>query len=141
VSTQRRGSDNDVDAEVVLVDRHDYHAFQPLLHQLATGLLETTAVGHALRHLVGHHDNTVCSQEPGDTGQRREGSCDLAPPDVLVCRPAAKPASTSKPSKRPDRPEPDPSVAHDRPAAATTPHNTTTNPANQRKSRVTATSF
>ena len=31
------------DAEVVLVDRHDYHTFQPLLYQLATGLLETTA--------------------------------------------------------------------------------------------------
>jgi NADH dehydrogenase len=26
------------DAEVVLVDRHDYHTFQPLLYQLATGL-------------------------------------------------------------------------------------------------------
>jgi NADH dehydrogenase FAD-containing subunit len=37
------------DAEVVLVDRHDYHTFQPLLYQLATGLLETTAVGHSLR--------------------------------------------------------------------------------------------
>ena len=29
------------DADVVLVDRHDYHTFQPLLYQLATGLLET----------------------------------------------------------------------------------------------------
>jgi NADH:quinone reductase (non-electrogenic) len=49
----------DADAEVVLVDRHDYHTFQPLLYQLATGLLETTAVGHSLRDLVGHHDNTA----------------------------------------------------------------------------------
>ena len=47
------------DAEVVLVDRHDYHTFQPLLYQLATGLLEVTAVGHSLRDLVGHHDNTT----------------------------------------------------------------------------------
>ena len=31
----------DADAEVVLVDRHDYHTFQPLLYQLASGLLET----------------------------------------------------------------------------------------------------
>ena len=37
----------DADAEVVLVDRHDYHTFQPLLYQLATGLLETTG-GRAL---------------------------------------------------------------------------------------------
>ena len=49
----------DADAEVVLVDRHDYHTFQPLLYQLATGLLETTAVGHSLRDLVerpGEHE-------------------------------------------------------------------------------------
>ena len=49
----------DADAEVVLVDRHDYHTFQPLLYQLATGLLEETAVGHSLRDLVGHQKNTV----------------------------------------------------------------------------------
>jgi len=47
------------DAEVVLVDKHDYHTFQPLLYQLATGLLETTAVGHSLRDLLSRHDNTV----------------------------------------------------------------------------------
>jgi NADH dehydrogenase len=49
----------DADAEVVLVDRHNYHTFQPLLYQLATGLIETTAVGHSLRDLVGHQDNTA----------------------------------------------------------------------------------
>jgi NADH dehydrogenase len=47
------------DAEVVLVDRHDYHTFQPLLYQLATGLLDTTAVGHSLRDLLSRHDNTA----------------------------------------------------------------------------------
>ena len=46
-------------AEVVLVDRHDYHTFQPLLYQFATGLLETTAVGHSLRDLLSRHGNTV----------------------------------------------------------------------------------
>ena len=45
-------------AEVVLVDRHDYHTFQPLLYQLATGLLETTAVGHSLRDLLERQENT-----------------------------------------------------------------------------------
>jgi NADH dehydrogenase len=48
----------DADADVVLVDRHDYHTFQPLLYQLATGLLETTAVGHSLRDLLSRHENT-----------------------------------------------------------------------------------
>jgi NADH:quinone reductase (non-electrogenic) len=52
----------DAEAEVVVVDRHDYHTFQPLLYQLASGLLETTAVGHSLRDLVGHQDNTTVHQ-------------------------------------------------------------------------------
>jgi NADH dehydrogenase len=47
------------DADVVLVDRHDYHTFQPLLYQLATGLLETTAVGHSLRDLVHGQENAT----------------------------------------------------------------------------------
>ena len=47
------------DAEVVLVDRHDYHTFQPLLYQYATGLLDTTGVGHSLRDLLERHRNTT----------------------------------------------------------------------------------
>jgi NADH dehydrogenase len=47
------------DADVLLVDRHDYHTFQPLLYQLATGLLEPSAVGHALRDLVHDQDNVT----------------------------------------------------------------------------------
>jgi NADH:quinone reductase (non-electrogenic) len=50
------------DADVVLVDRHDYHTFQPLLYQLATGLLEQTAVGHSLRDLVERQENTTVHQ-------------------------------------------------------------------------------
>jgi NADH:quinone reductase (non-electrogenic) len=49
----------DADADVVVVDRHDYHTFQPLLYQLATGLLEQTAVGHSLRDLVARQENTT----------------------------------------------------------------------------------
>jgi len=52
----------DADADVVLVDRHDYHTFQPLLYQLATGLLEQTAVGHSLRDLIEEHENTTVRQ-------------------------------------------------------------------------------
>src|SRR5262245_63885369 len=51
------------DVDVVLVDRHDYHTFQPLLYQLATGLLEQTAVGHSLRDLLSHHENIVVHQD------------------------------------------------------------------------------
>src|SRR5262245_37570850 len=51
------------DADVVLVDKHDYHTFQPLLYQLATGLLEQTAVGHSLRDLLHDQDNTTIHQD------------------------------------------------------------------------------
>jgi NADH dehydrogenase len=53
----------DADVDVVLVDRNDYHTFQPLLYQLATGLLETTAVGHSLRDLVHDQENTRVHQD------------------------------------------------------------------------------
>ena len=52
------------DVDVVVVDRHDYHTFQPLLYQFATGLLETTAVGHSLRDLVKDQDNAVIHTAP-----------------------------------------------------------------------------
>jgi len=54
----------DADVDVVVVDKHDYHTFQPLLYQLATGLLETTAVGHSLRDLVKHQDNATIHMAP-----------------------------------------------------------------------------
>jgi NADH:quinone reductase (non-electrogenic) len=52
----------DAGADVVLVDKHDYHTFQPLLYQCATGLLETTAVGHSLRDLVHDQENITIRQ-------------------------------------------------------------------------------
>ena len=42
------------EVDVVLVDKHDYHTFQPLLYQVATALLEQSEVGHPLRDLF--HD-------------------------------------------------------------------------------------
>jgi NADH:ubiquinone reductase (H+-translocating) len=51
------------DVEIVLVDRHDYHTFQPLLYQVATGLLEPSAVGHSLRDLVHDQDNVAVRKE------------------------------------------------------------------------------
>jgi NADH dehydrogenase len=51
------------DVDVVLVDKNDYHTFQPLLYQLATGLLERTAVGHSLRDLLHDQENTTVHQD------------------------------------------------------------------------------
>ncbi len=50
------------DADVVLVDRHDYHTFQPLLYQVATDLLELAAVGHPLRDLFHDQPNAAVHQ-------------------------------------------------------------------------------
>jgi NADH:ubiquinone reductase (H+-translocating) len=52
----------DADVDVVVVDKHNYHTFQPLLYQLATDLLETTAVGHPLRDLFQEQPNAVVHQ-------------------------------------------------------------------------------
>ena len=45
------------DAEVVLVDSHDYHTFQPMLYQVATDLLDDAEVAHPLRDLFHDQPN------------------------------------------------------------------------------------
>jgi NADH dehydrogenase len=45
--------------DVTLVDRNDYHTFQPLLYQVATDLLETSACGHPLRDLFREQPHVV----------------------------------------------------------------------------------
>jgi NADH dehydrogenase len=41
----------DANADVVLIDKHDYHTFQPMLYQVATDLIATEEVAHPLRDL------------------------------------------------------------------------------------------
>jgi NADH:ubiquinone reductase (H+-translocating) len=53
----------DSEADVVLFDEHDYHTFQPLLYQVATDLLETSAVGHPLRGLFHEQPNAAVHQD------------------------------------------------------------------------------
>ncbi len=52
----------DENVDVVLVDKHDYHTFQPLLYQVATDLLEPITVGHALRDLFRKQHNLAVHQ-------------------------------------------------------------------------------
>jgi len=40
------------DFQVVLLDKHNYHTFQPLLYQVATGGLEPTSIAYPLRKLI-----------------------------------------------------------------------------------------
>jgi NADH:ubiquinone reductase (H+-translocating) len=49
-------------ADVVLVDKHNYHTFQPLLYQVATDLLDTDACGHPLRDLFHEQPNVSVHQ-------------------------------------------------------------------------------
>ena len=63
------------DVEIVVVDKNDYHTFQPLLYQVATGLLELPAVGHPLRDLIHRQENTRFHQD-------RVTSIDLAAREV-----------------------------------------------------------
>ena len=58
----------DADADVVLVDKHDYHTFQPLLYQLATGLLGTTTVGAPAARPLPRAARTSPSTRPRSPG-------------------------------------------------------------------------
>jgi len=43
--------------DVVLIDRHNYHTFQPLLYQVATGALEAETIAFPLRRIFQGQDN------------------------------------------------------------------------------------
>jgi NADH dehydrogenase len=79
----------DAAADVVVIDQHDYHTFQPLLYQVATDLLETAAVGHPLRDLF-HDQPNVTVREATATAvdlEKREvhlSEIDPVPYDYLV---------------------------------------------------------
>ena len=45
------------DADVTIVDGHDYHTFQPLLYQVSTGYLAPEEVGAALRAVFRRQAN------------------------------------------------------------------------------------
>ena len=70
------------DVEIVVVDKNDYHTFQPLLYQVATGLLEQPAVGHPLRDLIHKQENTRFHQDRVtsiDLGAREVQFAELEP--------------------------------------------------------------
>ena len=45
------------DVEITLIDRNNYHQFQPLLYQVATSLLAGSDIAHSLREVFADHDN------------------------------------------------------------------------------------
>lgn len=43
---------NKLDAQVVLIDRHNYHTFQPLLYQVSTSSLEPDSIAYPIRKVL-----------------------------------------------------------------------------------------
>ena len=61
-------------AKITLIDRRNYHLFQPLLYQVATGSLSPGQIAVPLRSLVRKHRDTLVLLEEAvdlDTEDRR----------------------------------------------------------------------
>jgi NADH dehydrogenase len=43
--------------QVVLLDKHNYHTFQPLLYQVATGGLEAGSIAYPIRKVIQEYDD------------------------------------------------------------------------------------
>jgi NADH:ubiquinone reductase (H+-translocating) len=52
----------DADVRITIVDKRDYHTFQPLLYQVATDELGPTEVGFPIRELLHGHKNITFHQ-------------------------------------------------------------------------------
>lgn len=52
----------DADVRITIIDKHDYHTFQPLLYQVATDELGPTEVGFPVRELLHGHKNITFHQ-------------------------------------------------------------------------------
>ena len=48
---------NGTNYEVVLIDKHNYHQFQPLMYQVATARLEPSSISFPLRKVFQHSKN------------------------------------------------------------------------------------
>ena len=46
------------DLQVVLIDKHNYHTFQPLLYQVSSSGLEPDSIAYPLRKIIKKHRNT-----------------------------------------------------------------------------------
>ena len=52
----------DANVRITLIDKHDYHTFQPLLYQVATYKLTPAQVGFPIRDLLHHSQNITFHQ-------------------------------------------------------------------------------
>ena len=64
---------NNTNYEVTLIDRHNYHQFQPLMYQVATARLEPSSISFPLRKVFQHTKNVsirVAEAERVDTAKK-----------------------------------------------------------------------
>ncbi len=64
---------NNTNYEVILIDRHNYHQFQPLMYQVATARLEPSSISFPLRKVFQHSKNVsirVAEAERVDTAKK-----------------------------------------------------------------------
>lgn len=47
------------DVDITLIDRHNYHLFQPLLYQVATAALSPAEIAYPIRHIVHKQKNVT----------------------------------------------------------------------------------
>jgi NADH dehydrogenase len=73
------------DLEVTLVDRTNHHLFQPLLYQVATGILPPGLIAPTLRHVLRAQPNAqVLLAEAGDVDLDRRVVCIMKPDGRLA---------------------------------------------------------
>ena len=74
--------------DVTLIDRHNYHLFQPLLYQVASGLLDPSEIAHPIRTVVRHARNVdvLLAEMTGIdvVGRRVITTSGVVPFDILV---------------------------------------------------------
>ena len=69
------------DVDITLIDRRNHHLFQPLLYQVATGILSPGEISPVLRHMLRRRKNVnvVLSKVTGFDLERRGRAHDLHP--------------------------------------------------------------
>ncbi|MEC7265014.1 MAG: FAD-dependent oxidoreductase, partial [Bacteroidota bacterium] len=64
----------DKEAQVVLLDKHNYHNFQPLLYQVSTGGLEPDSIAYPIRKVLQGYPNfyfRLANVKEIDTAKKR----------------------------------------------------------------------
>src|SRR6516165_8263843 len=76
-----------VDADVTLIDRNNYHLFQPLSYQVATGSLAPGDIAVPLRRIVRNqrHVRVLMGEVRGFDLDRREVAVDPVLPGTAPC--------------------------------------------------------